>query len=38
VTAVRDTLKNAENATVGRAKLLIFRDLESAARNFSVFP
>jgi len=34
----RDTLEKAENATVGNAKLLIFRDLESAARNFSVFP
>jgi hypothetical protein len=36
--AVRDTLKKAENATVGKTKLLIFHDLESAARNFSVFP
>ena len=34
----RDTLKKAENAIVGRAKLLIFPDLKSAARNFSVFP
>ena len=34
----RDTLKKAETATVGTAKLLIFRDLESAAPNFSVFP
>lgn len=31
----KDTLKKAENATVGTAKLLIFRDLESAALNFS---
>jgi hypothetical protein len=37
-TQAKDTLKKAENATVGNAKLLIFRDLESAARNFSVFP
>jgi len=36
--SAKDTLKNAENATVGGAKLLIFRDLESAPRNFSVFP
>src|SRR4051794_25828260 len=35
---VRDTLKKAENATVVRAKLLIFNDLESAPPNFSVFP
>ncbi len=35
---IRDTLKKAENATVGRVKLLIFRDLESAARYFSVLP
>jgi hypothetical protein len=34
----KDTLKKAENATVGKTKLLIFHDLESAARNFSVFP
>ena len=34
----RDALKKAENATVGRTKLLIFRNLESAARNSSVFP
>ena len=33
--APRDTLKKAENATVGRAKPLIFHDLKSAARNFS---
>jgi hypothetical protein len=36
--AAKDTLKKAENATVGKTKLLIFHDLESAARNFSVFP
>ena len=35
---LRDTLKKAENAIVGVAKLLIFHDLESAARNYSVFP
>ena len=34
----KDTLKKAENATVWRAKLLIFHDLESAPPNFSVFP
>jgi hypothetical protein len=34
----RDTLKKAENATVGMAKLLIFHDLKSAPPNFSVFP
>src|SRR3954452_1533387 len=34
----KDTLKKAENATVGIAKLLISCDLKSAARNFSVFP
>jgi len=34
----KDTLKKAENAIVGMAKLLIFHDLESAARNYSVFP
>src|SRR4051812_32563682 len=34
----KDTLKKAENATVGRAKLLIFHDPESAPPNFSVFP
>jgi hypothetical protein len=34
----RDTLKKAENATVGKTKLLIFHDLESAAWNFSVSP
>ena len=34
----RDTLKKAENAIVGVAKLLIFHDLKSAARNYSVFP
>ena len=32
---VRDTLENAENATVGMAKLLIFHDLKSAPPNFS---
>ena len=31
----RDTLKKAENATVGKTKLLIFHDLELAVRNFS---
>jgi hypothetical protein len=31
----KDTLKKAENATIGRAKLLIFHDLESAPPNFS---
>jgi hypothetical protein len=36
--AIRDTLKKTKNATVGRDKLLIFHDLESVARNFSVFP
>src|SRR4051812_18924670 len=36
--AVRDTLKKAENATVGMAKLLNFHGLESAAWNFSVSP
>jgi hypothetical protein len=35
---IKDTLKKAENAIVGMAKLLIFHDLESAARNYSVFP
>src|SRR3954447_7047669 len=34
----RDTLKKAENATVGKTKLLIFHALESAVRNFSVSP
>src|SRR3954462_10983620 len=34
----RDTLKKAENATVGTAKLLISHNLESASRNFSVCP
>src|SRR3954451_11637033 len=33
----KDTLKKAENATVGRTKPLIFCDLELPARNFSVF-
>ena len=33
--STRDTLKKAENAIVGMAKLLIFHDLESAARNYS---
>jgi hypothetical protein len=36
--SAKDTLKKAENATVGKTKLLIFHDLESAAWNFSVFP
>ena len=36
--ALRDTLKKAVSATVGRINLLIFHGLESAARNFSVFP
>ena len=34
----KNTLKKAENATVIMTKPLIFHDLESAARNFSVFP
>ena len=34
----KDTLKKAENATVGMAKSLIFYDLKSAPPNFSVFP
>jgi hypothetical protein len=35
---LRETLKKAENATVGETKTLIFLGLESAARNFSEFP
>jgi hypothetical protein len=30
--------EKSRNATVGRTKILISRDLESAARNFSVSP
>ena len=33
-----ETLKKAENATVGTTKALIFDGLKSAARNFSGFP
>jgi hypothetical protein len=33
-----DTLKKAENATVGKIKSLNFNDLKAAARNFSVSP
>jgi hypothetical protein len=36
--ALRDTLKKAENATIWIVKPLILRDSESAAPNFSVFP
>jgi len=36
--AIKDTLKKAQNATVGTAKLLIFYDLKSASQNFSVCP
>ena len=32
--STRDTLKKAENATVGMAKLLIFHNLELAVGNF----
>jgi hypothetical protein len=34
----KDTLKKAENATVGKIKSLNFNDLKAAARNFSVSP
>src|SRR3954470_5518267 len=35
---LRETLKKAHNAPVGRFKPLIFHGSESAASNFSVFP
>jgi hypothetical protein len=35
---LKDTLKKAENATVGKIKSLNFNDLKAAARNFSVSP